>query len=100
MLDFVVADDGVIVVSLDGQWTCDEPDAMALSENHLMVRTVKTSSGKVRVFLNRQLLKLNPYFQLVETFETHKSLVESLNSKGLLPGMSAHDVIIFSNEVL
>ena len=53
VLDFVVGDDGVIVVSLDGQWTCDnEPDAMALSENSLMVRTVKKSSaGEVRVFL-------------------------------------------------
>ena len=48
MLDFVVGDDGVVVVSLDGQWTCDDPDAMVLPENSLMVRTVKKcSSGEV-----------------------------------------------------
>lgn len=46
VLDFVVGDDGVIVVSLDGQWTCDEPDADA---NSLMVRTVKESSGEVGI---------------------------------------------------
>ena len=52
MLDFVVGADGVIVVSLDGQWTCDDPEAMTLSENILMVRTVKSSSGgEVCVFL-------------------------------------------------
>ena len=93
MLDFIVGDDGVIVVSLDGQWTCDESDAMVLSENSLMVRTVKTSSGEVRVFYICQLFKLNPYFQLIETFDTHKSLIESLNFKSLLPGMSCHEVI-------
>ena len=45
MLDFVVGADGVIVVSLDGQWTCEDPDAMALSEKSLMVRTVQLSSS-------------------------------------------------------
>ena len=49
MLDFVIGDDGVIVVSLDGQWTCDESDAIALSENSLMIRTVKKSSEGVRI---------------------------------------------------
>ena len=49
MLDFIVGDDGVIVVSLDGQWTCDESDAIALSENSLMIRTVKKSSEGVRI---------------------------------------------------
>ena len=92
MLDFVIGDDGVIIVSLDGQWKCDDPDAMVLSENSLMVRAVKKSSGEVRVFVIRQSFKLFPFFfffQLIETFETHKSLIESLNSKGLLPGMFA-----------
>jgi hypothetical protein len=46
VLDFVVGDDGVVVVSLDGQWTCED---IALSESSLMVRTVKKSSGEVRI---------------------------------------------------
>ena len=60
VLDFVVGDDGVVVVSLDGQWSCDDPDAMVLSENSLMVRTVqKCSSGEVCEFLIRHsFLKL------------------------------------------
>ena len=49
VLDFIVGDDGVVVVSLDGQWTCDEPDAIGLSANSSMVRTVKKSSGGVRI---------------------------------------------------
>ena len=67
MLDFIVGDNGVIVVSLDGQWTCDDPDAMALSENSLMVRTVKSSEGKVCLFIlsvNHFLLfKLNSAYR-------------------------------------
>lgn len=68
VLDFIVGDDGVIVVSLDGQWSSGEPDGTALSENSPMVRTVKKSLG-----------------ELIETFDTHKSLIDSLNFKGLLP---------------
>ena len=37
------------MVSLDGQWTSGEPDATALSENSLMVRTIKKSLGEVRI---------------------------------------------------
>lgn len=44
VLDFTVGDDGVIVVSLDGQW--DEPDVIG---NRLMVRTVKECSGEVPI---------------------------------------------------
>ena len=88
VLDFIVGDNGVIVVSLDGQWTCDDPDAIALSENSLMVRTVKNSSGNVGISYPSLLFKIESLFQLIETFETHKSLIESLNFKGLLPGMS------------
>jgi tRNA (guanine-N(7)-)-methyltransferase subunit TRM82 len=44
VLDFIIGDDDVIVVSLDGQWTSAEADD---SENSLMVRTVKNSSGEV-----------------------------------------------------
>lgn len=47
VLDFIIGDDDVIVVSLDGQWTSAEADDAALSENSLMVRTVKNSSGEV-----------------------------------------------------
>ena len=49
ILDFFVEDDGVIVVSLDGRWISDEPDAIALSENSLMVRTVKMCQSGVRI---------------------------------------------------
>ena len=38
------------MVSLDGQWTSADADATALSENSLMVRTVKKCSGEVRIF--------------------------------------------------
>jgi hypothetical protein len=90
VLDFVVGVDGVIVASLDGQWTCDDPDAIVLSENSLMARTVKLSSaGEVCLLLIRIHFLLFKLFQLIETFETYNSLIESLNFKGLLPGMSA-----------
>jgi tRNA (guanine-N(7)-)-methyltransferase subunit TRM82 len=49
VLDFIVGDDGVVVVSLDGQWICADADATGLSENSLMVRTVKKCSGEVRI---------------------------------------------------
>ena len=72
MLDFIVGDDGVIVVSLDG-----EP----------MVRTVKMTLGGVGISLcgmNRNLF----FLQLIETFDAYKMLIESLNFKGVLRGMS------------
>ena len=100
VLDFIVGDDGVVVVSLDGQWTCDEPGAFGLSDNSLMVRTVKKSSEGVRIY-HRSFILVIHYFQLIETFETRKSLIEALNFKGLLPGMSPHEVIITTlDEVL
>ena len=49
ILDFMVGDNGVIVVSLDGKWISDKPDGIALSGNNLMVRTVKKSSSEVRI---------------------------------------------------
>ena len=88
MIDFVVGDDGVVVVSLDGQWTSDDPDAMVLSGNSLMVRTMKkTSAGEVGSPHPSYIFCYSNCSQLVETFETHKPLIESLNSRGLLPGM-------------
>lgn len=84
----MVGDDGVIVVSLDGQWTSDEPD---VSGNNLMVRTVKfTDEVLIPYPLFMLVIEINhPYLQLVETFDTHKPLIESLNSNALLPGMSS-----------
>ena len=70
MLDFIVGDDGVIVVSLDG-----EP----------MVRTVKMTLGGVGISLCA--MNRNLFLQLIETFDAYKLLIESLNFKGVLRGM-------------
>ena len=71
MLDFIVGDDGVIVVSLDG-----EP----------MVRTVKMTLGGVGISLCAMIQNLL-FLQLIETFDAYKMLIESLNFKGVLRGM-------------
>ena len=68
----MVGDDGVIVFNLHGQWTCDDPDAMVLLENSLMVRVVKKSSaGDVCVYFlsvihtAEDLKKMDVYSDLV-----------------------------------
>lgn len=86
VLDFTVGDDGVIVVSLDGQW--DEPDVIG---NRLMVRTVKECSGEVPIrwlIVHGDRWADHLYLQLIETFDTYRLLVETLNFKGLVPGTS------------
>jgi len=54
----MVGEDGVIIVSLDGQWTSDEPDAIAAVGNNLMVKTVKMSSSGVCIRYSPLLSKL------------------------------------------
>ncbi|KAJ3507396.1 hypothetical protein NLJ89_g6329 [Agrocybe chaxingu] len=68
VLDFYVVGDGSIFVSLDGEWRNPEAEAEVGSLPSPMVKILRVSSGN-----------------LSEDLESKKALVNSLNSRSLLP---------------
>ncbi|KAF8817442.1 hypothetical protein BYT27DRAFT_7227146 [Phlegmacium glaucopus] len=86
VLDFMVGDGGVVVISLDGQWTSDEPDPIAVAGNSLMVRMVKMSSKGVRISYTRRSSQL---FKSISTNTEDLKKLDLYSDLTLMPKYTA-----------